>query len=512
MVGVPEPNCKRCSDTGRTCEGYARYPTFLINTPEGRRRRERLEEAKPRTPSTDSPASRSDTPLARVRKPSTGDKAMVPRTDFSALPQQASIAQLQDDQLLACFWINYVPIGSLAQHPSPCPWLQEIMFTTDPHPALKLSLKALALTRLGWLNQDDALSKMGQSNYGLALKHIQHALWDPLAKWSDHTLAAAHLLSIYELFEATNDSVKGWNSHVSGLGLLVRLRGPDSYESPMGQAILFGFSSGSMIHSLQFRKGTFLMSEEWKVKYFTDPVDEFHYRLLEFGFELASTLEETDRQRLQQELLSLDRCISYVNMFLALDSRMEDWLQDFTSHCGDPLYVIDFKDSYCSGIPDMYKGFIFRNYRQANVLNTFWSLKLILNHILTTIRAALGVRSAHFKTAGGPNAPAGEDRPDFLGGDRSDHCLELATNIMRAMPYVLKDEMGLLGAQQSIFPLRVALLVLKRYPGEELRWCESIYSQFNSKKGIRYATEIAKYEGGYKDDQAPTMANTINSR
>ena len=92
-----------------------------------------------------------------------------------------------------------MPVDTVAQHASPCPWLKEIMFKKDPNLALRVSLKAFALTRLGWIYKDDALSTLGRAQYGLALKHVQSAIWDPSAVWSDDTLAASHTLSIYEV-------------------------------------------------------------------------------------------------------------------------------------------------------------------------------------------------------------------------------------------------------------------------------------------------------------------------
>ena len=75
--------------------------------------------------------------------------------------------------------------------------------------------------------------------------------------------------------------------------------------------------------------------------------------------------------------------------------------------------------------------------------------------------------------------------------------LELATNIVLSMPYCLNDNMGLMGAQKSLFALRTALFALHRHPGEELKWCQAMYQELESKKGLGYAREIAKSNGRY---------------
>lgn len=43
---LQEPACRKCTQSGRECEGYARYPIFLNRTVEGPQKRRGLEEAK----------------------------------------------------------------------------------------------------------------------------------------------------------------------------------------------------------------------------------------------------------------------------------------------------------------------------------------------------------------------------------------------------------------------------------------------------------------------------------
>ena len=107
---------------------------------------------------------------------------------------------LQDDQIISSFWNRYIPVETAAHDPSPCPALQEMIMLNNCNPLLQMSLKALAMTRLGWLNGDAVLSTRGRTQYGLALKNLQRALWDKTLMWEDSTLAAAYCLSIYEVF------------------------------------------------------------------------------------------------------------------------------------------------------------------------------------------------------------------------------------------------------------------------------------------------------------------------
>ena len=192
------PDCRNCSGTGRVCEGYARYPTFLINTPEGRQKRRRLEEAKPR--SLDSGASSSN--LSRSSSasgPSRSNPMAAASSTALALPQQVGGRNLDNAQIISAFWEKFVPREASAQGADPCPWLHQIILNPNKSQALEVAVNALAMTRVGWAEGEAALSIRGRDQYGLALKKLQSALYDKDLMWHDDTLAAAYCLSTYEV-------------------------------------------------------------------------------------------------------------------------------------------------------------------------------------------------------------------------------------------------------------------------------------------------------------------------
>lgn len=84
-----------------------------------------------------------------------------------------------------------------------CAWLQQALSLSDPSLALRLSLKALAMARLGWIHRDNTLVLSGRVLYGQALQEIQKALYDERAMWKDETLATGNILALYEV---TNSS------------------------------------------------------------------------------------------------------------------------------------------------------------------------------------------------------------------------------------------------------------------------------------------------------------------
>ena len=199
-----KPDCERCLKSGRQCEGFDRFPTFLNQTVDGPQKRFGLEEAKPRTTtgtSSSAVSSRRSSPGQSRSRRITRSRTHA-RAAGSTLSRQPSNSELVDSQLISQFWKSFAPIETSSSQVSPCRWLQWSLEVTRPTVALGLSIKALSLTRLGWQNEDVALSTRGRTMYGNALKELQKALWTEDLMWLDETFAAAYTLSVYEVSAA----------------------------------------------------------------------------------------------------------------------------------------------------------------------------------------------------------------------------------------------------------------------------------------------------------------------
>ena len=157
------PYCARCTNTGRKCEGYVRG----------------LPQKQAETPSKKTPDTR--------------------------IVFQPSSASAFDKQIVSLFWERYIPsTDESLSDGSPCPWLQQIISSPSPPDteALQLSLKALTVTRLGRMNQDDRLALQGQSCYVRALQQLQKALRSDHTVGRDETFAAGYLLALYEVTDS----------------------------------------------------------------------------------------------------------------------------------------------------------------------------------------------------------------------------------------------------------------------------------------------------------------------
>ena len=118
---------------------------------------------------------------------------------MTSTPIHPSNTGVFEAQLISAFWDCYIPSRTNAQSGSPCYWLQQTICLQDPPLALRLSLVALAMTRLGWLQGDDAMVRRGRAVYGHALRELQKALSNEYSRCQDETMATCTVLALYEV-------------------------------------------------------------------------------------------------------------------------------------------------------------------------------------------------------------------------------------------------------------------------------------------------------------------------
>ena len=104
-----------------------------------------------------------------------------------------------DQQMISALWANYTPSVGSAHSGVTCLWLQNIINLPARGIPLQLSLKAFAMTRIGWINKDESLILHGNLCYGRALNAVQIALSSDASMLQDVILAAGYVLSVYEV-------------------------------------------------------------------------------------------------------------------------------------------------------------------------------------------------------------------------------------------------------------------------------------------------------------------------
>lgn len=260
-----------------------------------------------------------------------------------------------------------------------------------------------------------------------------------------------------------------------------------------------------MIQCIQYRKSTFLGNPEWLTLPWSETGKDIYQQLYDIGFALAAVLEAIDNARLTEEKTSFLILSEHLGRLFGLEEELNLWYSEILKESPSPLYSTphDWHLNEEAVERPILPPFTFHTLRLANITVTYWGLRLILEYAIAL--ACQHVVSINIQV---PAQLSSSTTPDliqnlqtmslhFLKTHTSAHRLELATNIIRSMPYSLNDNTGLMGAQKSLFAMRTALFALNRYPGEEqkLKWCQVMYQELESKKGLRYAREIAKVDG-----------------
>lgn len=263
-----------------------------------------------------------------------------------------------------------------------------------------------------------------------------------------------------------------------------------------------------MIKCIQYRKSTFLGDPKWLTLPWGETGKDVYQQLYDKGFLLAALLEKNDSAGLTEENVNIFVVSDFLRRLSDLDDELNLWFQDLLQKSSSPLYwhtqaTSPGRHAKEAAQPCTLPSFTFCSLLLANTIVTYWGLRLVLsNTIALTCQHVLSMITqipAQSSPSGSRRAVHGVQTMSlqlleaYTGVNR----LELATNIVRSMPYCLNDNMGLIGAQRSIFAMRIALSVLQRHPGDELKWCQAMYLELSTRKGLKYAREIGKLEGRF---------------
>ena len=282
---LEKPTCRRCAIGKRECLGYEQQSVFINVNPRRTQHQLRLEETRSRSAplplrSASSSAAEEAASEASIEESAVGEPMPLFPCHPNRLNPQLSVAGQLDTNFLGLFFNDFVPSNPRARS-NGYPWLQSIMKLNaiGAKPVLKLSLRALCMTRVARLRGDEVLVKEGHVTYGNALKAIQYALWSERDMLTDDTMAAACCLEMFEvswnhssangaadcvvvqLFESAKDSPNGWVSHQSGMEQMVLSRGPHKYRELTESGIIgnvqySSVSSERSLHCPRWRRNT----------------------------------------------------------------------------------------------------------------------------------------------------------------------------------------------------------------------------------------------------------------
>ncbi|RDW56990.1 hypothetical protein BP6252_13943 [Coleophoma cylindrospora] len=128
--------------------------------------------------------------------------------------------------------------------------------------ALDDATDCICSTYLSLLQPGSRRSQLDRHKYVVALQSLRQCLMDEKQALSSNVLAAAVLLSWYEILAENLDN--GWLEHIRGCAKLIQARGPSRCDTAFGGALLDAEESFVSVEALISCNPSFLDSPAWQ--------------------------------------------------------------------------------------------------------------------------------------------------------------------------------------------------------------------------------------------------------
>lgn len=270
----------RCKQAQIACEGFERWPVFIVRTQSGYRKRRPLDEVKSPLPTL---CSSIDSPSA---------EAMRYISWFGEKHGVSSPAYFGG--LSSSHWLAY--------------------FMQCQEPVFHRSLLAVSLTAFGMQFKRPEVTTAGRKLYILSLKSVRdYMLITESVEWEELPAAVCTLV-LHELLHPTMECSTSWLAHLNGLyGLIIR-RGPHRHCNPESRAVLDHCRHLALIQNLASRKSSAFCLPIWLSQPWNGVVKDIQQLVIDYGLQLASLYEQCDfvsRNCVRPEDMAriLDSCI-----------------------------------------------------------------------------------------------------------------------------------------------------------------------------------------------------------
>lgn len=296
-----------------------------------------------------------------------------------------------------------------------------------------------------------------------------------------------------------------------------------------------------MIQSIQYRQTSFFLEEPWRaLQLGNDMIDP---GLVESGFHLAALQDEADQHGLQTGDLNPARINGLVRRLGDLDQTIQRQWAQLVDTSSSPLYWVSNELSYPTAdeeIPASMPGpgpssspivdtpFAFSSLQASTNATLYWALNILIAATRRQITNAARDQPApvtsqpspprfdevaapsllHTSQASSQNplifysarAAATATTPHPSPPSQANIPLYYTILILRAAPYIIHPDQNSVGGQRFLFALRIALFILRVLPTADnplLELCKRMYTIVSERRGVRYAIEIARHDGGH---------------
>ena len=236
-----------------------------------------------------------------VDRTQNGYRRRAPLEEAKVKPTAACVSSLPNPdaeavRFVSWFWESFsrAPPSKYALQ-SPSHWLDYFMDWTTALPTLRHALLAVAVTRWSRTCDRPDVLQEGRRLYTESLGLTRKALLDPKQVLHDDVLATTSVMVLYELFDATSESLAGWIDHLTGLSRLLQHRGPQMHTRQASRAIFEHSRYLLMLQHLMARKACVFGRSAWLEEPWRGAEKSVEQRVFDYGLRLSGVFEGCDR-------------------------------------------------------------------------------------------------------------------------------------------------------------------------------------------------------------------------
>lgn len=306
-------------------------------------------------------------------------------------PAKTHLVQLQQ-----AFLDSYFSLGVVSSHRQ---YFHIFYWLAPASAAMMAARDALCMIHLGSRHRDYALVHEGQRRHLAAIGFLRRDLARPGAMEDDAVLGANYTLGQAEVFTAVNRSNPQYVTHLAGLQLLLRKRGPGSMTSPFARALLFNIRSVSVMHGLLSRTPLFLAEEEWLAagRMGSGGGVTIGVELTDLCLRIPTLLQRGDMLAARPEEAEEGKVVEVLTALTELEHKIQEWLLDFYRLTGTAeqlpyrlrsLSNYPFFHAGCGGLAHVFPSMIeFPAFLSATTHIWVWTCLLVIRQSILDVAA-----------------------------------------------------------------------------------------------------------------------------
>lgn len=145
-----------------------------------------------------------------------------------------------ENKYIETFWELLIPSISRASHTPNGDWTRVIRDRYTADGPFRNAVLALTLSRVGQYTGNNSVARSGAIHYNDCLREVARKIDLQKGACNDEVLAVCLILSLYEILCSPASQGASWQNHITGVGVLMQLRGPHGFTSGISHTLFVG--------------------------------------------------------------------------------------------------------------------------------------------------------------------------------------------------------------------------------------------------------------------------------